>query len=129
LNPDTGHIINGHVPVKVKKKERPLKAGGRLIVIDGGFSPAYQKKTGIAGYTLVYNSWGLLLATHQRDEARPSADKVIRDIGCTTEIIEERQYRMRIRDTDLGRDIQERIHALTALHTAYRNGEIGFDRQ
>jgi fructose-1,6-bisphosphatase len=66
LNPDGGHIINGHVPVIVKKKERPLKAGGKLIVIDGGFSRAYQKKTGIAGYTLVYNSWGLLLSTHHR---------------------------------------------------------------
>ena len=71
LNPDDGHIVNGHVPVIVKKKERPLKAGGKLIAIDGGFSRAYQKKTGIAGYTLVYNSWGLLLATHQPVEASP----------------------------------------------------------
>ena len=124
LNPDGGHIVNGHVPVIVKKKERPLKAGGKLIVIDGGFSPAYQKKTGIAGYTLVYNSWGLLLATHHRREANPSADIVIHDIDCTTEILENRHYRVRIKDTDVGRDIRARIDELTALHEAYREGKI-----
>jgi fructose-1,6-bisphosphatase-3 len=124
LNPDGGHIINGHVPVIVKKKERPLKAGGKLIVIDGGFSPAYQKKTGIAGYTLVYNSWGLLLSTHHRREADPSATMVIHDIDCTTEIIENRHNRIRIKDTDIGREMQGRIEELTALHDAYREGEI-----
>jgi fructose-1,6-bisphosphatase-3 len=129
LNPDGGHIVNGHVPVIVKKKERPLKAGGRLIVIDGGFSPAYQKKTGIAGYTLVYNSWGLLLATHHRREANPSADRVIHDIDCTTEIIENRHHRVRIKDTDVGREIQGRIDELTALHEAYRQGEISHKKQ
>ena len=127
INPDDGHVINGHVPVIVKKKERPLKAGGKLIVIDGGFSRAYQKKTGIAGYTLVYNSWGLLLATHQRREANPSADRVIHDIDCTTEIIENRHYRVRIKDTDVGREIQNRIEELTALHDAYREGAIVLD--
>ena len=69
-----------------------MKAGGKLIVIDGGFSPAYQKKTGIAGYTLVYNSWGLLLATHQSRKARPAADVDIHDIDCTTEIIENPRF-------------------------------------
>ena len=128
LNPDGGHIINGHVPVIVKKKERPLKAGGKLIVIDGGFSPAYQKKTGIAGYTLVYNSWGLLLATHQSRKARPAADVDIHDIDCTTEIIENRHHRIRIKDTDVGREIQGRIEELTALHDAYREGAISIDR-
>ncbi len=123
LNPDGGHIINGHVPVIVKKKERPLKAGGKLIVIDGGFSPAFQKKTGIAGYTLVYNSWGLLLATHQSPKA-PDADMFIHDIGCTTEIIENQHHRIRIKDTDRGREIQHHIEELTALHNAYRKGEI-----
>lgn len=128
LSPDEGHIINGHVPVIVKKNERPLKAAGKLIVIDGGFSPAYQKKTGIAGYTLVYNSWGLLLATHQRNEASSSADIDIHDIGCTTEIIESRHHRIRIKDTDLGRKIQHHIEELRALHDAYREGVIVFDR-
>lgn len=127
LDPDRGHIINGHVPVIVKKNERPLKAGGKLIVIDGGFSPAYQKKTGIAGYTLVYNSWGLLLATHHSPEARPVAETDIYDIDCTTEILENRHQRIRVKDTDRGRQIQRRIEKLTALHTAYREGEIVFD--
>jgi fructose-1,6-bisphosphatase-3 len=125
LNPDDGHIINGHVPVIVKKKERPLKAGGKLIVIDGGFALAYQKKTGIAGYTLVYNSWGLLLATHQQREASPAADMDIRDIDCTTEIIENQHHRVRIKNTDQGREIKHRIEELTALHNAYREGKIG----
>ena len=124
LDPDTGHIINGHVPVIVKKKERPLKAGGKLIVIDGGFSRAYQKKTGIAGYTLVYNSWGLLLATHQRSQAKPATDMDTHDINCTTEIIESRQNRVRIKNTDQGRKIQRHIEELNALHDAYRNGAI-----
>ena len=124
LTPDEGHVINGHVPVIVKKKERPLKAGGKLIVIDGGFARAYQQKTGIAGYTLVFNSWGLLLATHQRGEANSSTEQVIHDIDCTTEIIEHRNHRIRIKDTDLGREIQQRIDELMALHDAYRKGKL-----
>ena len=114
LNPDDGHVINGHVPVIVKKKERPLKAGGKLIVIDGGFSRAYQQKTGIAGYTLVSNSWGLLLATHQRRKANPSTDMDTHDIDCTTEIVENRHHRIRIKNTDIGREIQHRIEELMA---------------
>jgi fructose-1,6-bisphosphatase-3 len=128
LNPDDGHIINGHVPVIVKKKESPLKAGGKLIVIDGGFCPAYQKKTGIAGYTLVYNSWGLLLATHQRNEDSPYGHMDIHDIECTTEIIENQHHRIRIKNTDLGREIQHHLEDLTTLHDAYREGVIVLDR-
>jgi len=128
LDPDVGHVVNGHVPVMVKKKERPLKAGGKLIVIDGGFSKAYQKKTGIAGYTLVYNSWGLLLATHHGEATRPALDRGIQDIDCTTEIIEERHHRIRIKHTDQGRQIKRRIEALTALHMAYRDGSIALDQ-
>jgi len=128
LNSDDGHIINGHVPVIVKENESPLKAGGKLIVIDGGFCPAYQKKTGIAGYTLVYNSWGLLLATHQRSEVKLSGDMDIRDIECATEIIENQHHRIRIKDTDLGREIQHRIEELTSLHNAYRDGAVVLDR-
>jgi fructose-1,6-bisphosphatase-3 len=125
VNPDEGHVINGHVPVIVKKNERPLKAGGKLIVIDGGFARAYQKKTGIAGYTLVFNSWGLLLATHQSNGTAPSADADVHDIDCTTEIIENRQSRLRIKDTDRGQEIQQRIDELTKLHDAYLQGKIG----
>lgn len=128
LNPERGHIVNGHVPVNVKKNESPLKAGGKLIVIDGGFAPAYQEKTGIAGYTLVYNLCGLLLASHQGNGANPSADMDILDIDCTTETIENRRQRIRIKHTDLGRKIQHHIEELTALHNAYRDGSILLDR-
>lgn len=124
LNPDVGHVINGHVPVIVKKKERPLKAGGKLIVIDGGFSKAYQKKTGIAGYTLVSNSWGLLLATHQRNEGDLSVNANAHDIGCTTETIENRKHRIRIKHTDIGREIHQTIEELIVLHDAYQKGLI-----
>ena len=104
-----------------------MKAGGKLIVIDGGFSRAYQKKTGIAGYTLVYNSWGLLLSTHHGKAASPAADLDIHDIDCTTEILESRHHRIRIKDTDLGREITRRIEELTALHDAYREGVIALN--
>lgn len=127
MDPDKGHVVNGHVPVIVKKKERPIKAGGKLIVIDGGFSRAYQKKTGIAGYTLISNSWGLLLATYLRDNLHDDGGGSIYDIDCTTETLESCQRRIRIRDTDLGRDVQYRIDELTLLHDAYQNGEIVLD--
>lgn len=128
LDQNKGHIINGHVPVIVKKNESPLKAGGKLIAIDGGFSPAYQKKTGIAGYTLVYNSWGLLLATHQGRTERQVGDPDIYDIHCTTEILERGSHRIRIKHTDLGREIAQRIETLTALHDAYKSGTIVLKR-
>ena len=128
LNPDIGHVINGHVPVIVKDKERPLKAGGKLIVIDGGFAKAYQKKTGIAGYTLVFNSWGLLLATHQRNEGDLFVGAYGLDIDCTTEIIENRKQRICIKHTDIGRKIQHTIEELTVLHDAYQKGLIVQDR-
>jgi len=124
LNPEEGRIINGHVPVIVKKKESPLKAGGKLIVIDGGFCPAYQKKTGIAGYTLVYNSWGLLLATHQSKTASDTDDLEAHDIDCTTEILESSNQRIRIEHTDQGREIMCRIEEMKALHDAYRKGML-----
>ena len=95
-----------------------------MIVIDGGFSPAYQKKTGIAGYTLVYNSWGMLLATHQSQGSKQDSIPDIHDIACTTETIESRSRRILIRHTDLGRKIARRIETLTALYTAYKNGLI-----
>jgi fructose-1,6-bisphosphatase-3 len=124
LNPDTGCIINGHVPVKVAKGERPIKAGGRLIVIDGGFSRAYQKETGIAGYTLISNSRGLLLAAHQPFESTQKAVSEELDIDTETEIIHNYPFRMRIRDTDRGREIQEKIEELQELLHAYREGLI-----
>lgn len=124
LDPDHGIIINGHVPVKVTKGERPIKAGGRLMVIDGGFSRAYQKQTGIAGYTLISNSRGMLLAAHQPFESKQAAVSEEFDIDSETEIVHTHPFRLRVRDTDRGREIQEKIDALTALLHAYREGII-----
>ena len=124
LNPDRGHIVNGHVPVKVAKGENPIKANGRLIVIDGGFSKAYQRETGIAGYTLVSNSRGLLLAAHQPFESTQKAVSEELDIDTETEIIHTHPFRMRISDTDRGRVIQEQIDELQDLLHAYREGVI-----
>ena len=124
LDPDNGIIINGHVPVKVTKGERPIKANGRLIVIDGGFSRAYQKQTGIAGYTLISNSRGMLLSAHQPFESKQKAVSEEVDIDSETEIIHTHPFRLRVKDTDRGRDIQEKIDALTALLAAYREGLV-----
>lgn len=124
LDPKTGHIINGHVPVKVKKGERPVKANGRLIVIDGGFSRAYQRQTGIAGYTLISNSRGLLLAAHHPFESMHKAISEEVDIDSETEIIETHRSRMRVRDTDEGKAIQQQIEELRELLSAYRTGLI-----
>jgi len=124
LNPDTGHIINGHVPVKVKQGESPVKAGGKLLVIDGGFAKAYQKQTGIAGYTLVYNSYGLLLAAHHPFESAQKAIEEELDIDSTTQILERNDVRIRVKDTDLGRESQRQIDDLKSLLTAYRTGLI-----
>lgn len=98
--PNTGCIINGHVPVKVSKGERPIKANGKLIVIDGGFSKAYQRETGIAGYTLIANSRGMLLAAHQPFESTQRAVSEELDIDTETEIIYTHPFRMRVSDTD-----------------------------
>ncbi len=124
LDPEIGHIINGHVPVKVKKGESPVKAGGKLIVIDGGFAKAYQEKTGIAGYTLIFNSYGLLLAAHQPFESTREAIRSEEDIHSTTKILEQNTERIRVRDTDDGKEIQKRIDDLTKLLEAYRSGLI-----
>lgn len=124
LNPDTGCIINGHVPVKVSKGEKPIKANGKLIVIDGGFSRAYQRETGIAGYTLISNSRGLLLAAHQPFESKQKAVSEELDIDTETEIIHTYPRRMLIGDTDRGREFQEQIDELHALLHAYRVGLI-----
>jgi fructose-1,6-bisphosphatase-3 len=115
LDPEKGHIINGHVPVKVRKGENPVKAGGRLLVIDGGFSKAYQGETGIAGYTLIFNSYGLLLAAHQPFE---SVEQILdggRAPFSRTEILETNTRRIRVRDTDLGCNIQRQIDDLAGL--------------
>jgi fructose-1,6-bisphosphatase III len=124
LDPDRGHIINGHVPVRVGRGESPVRAGGKLIVIDGGFAKAYQRQTGIAGYTLVYNSYGLLLAAHQPFESSQRAIEQEVDIDSTTEILETNDVRIRVEDTDAGREIRRRVNDLNALLRAYRTGLI-----
>lgn len=124
IDPDKGHILNGHVPVKVKKGESPVKADGKLLVIDGGFAKAYQSKTGIAGYTLIFNSWGLLLAAHQPFESTEKAIEDEIDIHSQTRILEQRHNRIRIADTDTGEEIRSEINDLKALLKAYRSGAI-----
>lgn len=124
LDPDEGHIINGHVPVKVKKGESPVKAGGKLLVIDGGFAKAYQSKTGIAGYTLIYNSYGFLLASHLPFTSRQKAIEEGLDIHSETQILERTSMRTWVKDTDRGHDIRRRIDELQQLLDAYRAGLI-----
>jgi fructose-1,6-bisphosphatase-3 len=124
LDPDKGHIINGHVPVKVKQGESPIKAGGKLLVIDGGFAKAYQKVTGIAGYTLIFNSHGLILASHQPFESTQKAIENNADVLSKHAVLETQSKRLRVRDTDLGREIKERIEDLTRLLQAFRTGVI-----
>jgi fructose-1,6-bisphosphatase-3 len=124
LNPSESHIINGHVPVELKKGESPIKANGKLLVIDGGFSRAYQKKTGTAGYTLIYNSYSLQLVSHQPFASAEDAIVEESDIFSTTVVVEHQQKRRRVRDTDIGIDIQNQIDDLKLLLLAYRKGLI-----
>ena len=118
------HIINGHVPVHVKTGENPIKANGKLMVIDGGFSQAYHKETGIAGYTLVYHSRGFQLVQHEPFTS--ARDAVLRgtDIKSTTQIVEMSAQRMRVSDTDKGAEIKGQIADLDKLLYAYRHGII-----
>lgn len=124
LDPKYAHIINGHVPVKVVKGEVPIKAGGKLICIDGGFSKAYQGTTGIAGYTLIFNSQGMSLVSHEPFESREKAIKEDIDVLPTTVFIEKDLPRVYVGDTDNGIEIKESIIALKALLKAYYSGAI-----
>lgn len=124
LNPDTSHIINGHVPVEKIKGESPIKANGRLLVIDGGFSRAYQGKTGLAGYTLIHNSFGLQLVSHQPFESTEKAINEETDILSSMEILEQVVVRKRVGDTDIGEVLTQQIKDLKMLLAAYRNGLI-----
>lgn len=118
---DHRHIINGHIPVKTLKGENPMKAGGRLIVIDGGFSKPYQSTTGIAGYTLVYHSRGMSLVEHQPFTSTEEAIRGGSDIKSTRHLVEKLTERIHVRDTDKGRDIRRRIESLRKLLFAYQN--------
>ena len=122
LSDPHSHIINGHVPVK--KGQNPIKAGGRLIVIDGGFSKAYQKVTAIAGYTLIFNSHGMYLAAHTPFDSREEAVRSGLDIHSTTKVVERIRDRVRVGDTDQGARVKIRIQELEELLEAYRSGVI-----
>ena len=123
------HIINGHIPVKSKKGESPIKGGGKLLVIDGGFCKAYQKTTGIAGYTLIYNSACLRLVSHQPFAGRSDAIRRNQDIASTSVVFERMESRLKIADTDVGRQLQEQIDDLMALLWAFRSGQIAEDHR
>lgn len=118
INEKKGHIINGHVPVRIKDGESPVKADGKLFVIDGGISKAYQSSTGIAGYTLIYDSHSLSLAEHKPFVSGQS------EHTPKVHIVEKMESRVNIADTDKGHDIAEKIADLRELLNAYRNGEI-----
>ncbi len=124
LNPNNSHIINGHVPVKLNEGENPVKGNGKMIVIDGGLSKAYQPVTGIAGYTLIYNSYGLILAAHEPFESKQMAIKEGKDIISSLKILEKTAVRKRVKDTDIGNDLKEEITDLEHLLIAYRKGYI-----
>ena len=118
------HIINGHVPVKAKKGESPLKGNGKLIVIDGGFCKAYQATSGIGGYTLIYNSHNIRIVAHQPFAGHDNAVHENVDIISEAEIFERMEYRFKIKDTDLGRQLQAQIDDLKDLLIAYKTGAV-----
>ena len=122
MDEKTSHIINGHVPVELKKGERPIKCGGKLLVIDGGFSKAYQSKTGIAGYTLVINSYGMHLVAHEPFESKETAIRKESDIFSNYITVELTPKRQNVADTDQGVEIRESIRQLEDLLRAYEDG-------
>ena len=124
LNPETSHIINGHVPVKVKEGESPVKADGKLFMIDGGFSKAYRKTTGIAGYTLVYNSYGIKIISLAPFESQEKAIKEGADILSSTVVFDEIRVITKVKDTDIGKELQRQIDDLKKLLISYRTGLI-----
>lgn len=124
LNPSTAHIVNGHVPVKSIDGESPAKCNGKVFVIDGGFSKTYQKQTGIAGYTLIYNSYGLILAAHKPFESTEDAIANESDIVSDGVVVQRVLERKLVGDTDNGKKIKENIDDLQLLLKAYRSGLI-----
>lgn len=124
LNLNGAHIVNGHVPVKRKNGESPIKCNGKVLVIDGGFSKAYQQETGIAGYTLIYNSYGLLLVAHEPFESTEAAIQKESDIHSEYMVVKRVVERRLVGDTDNGKDLKEQVADLERLLAAYRSGEI-----
>ena len=124
LDINESHIINGHVPVESKNGESPIKANGRVIAIDGGFSRAYQKKTGIAGYTLIYNSQNLQLISHEPFTSTEEAIVNESDILSTTMLVEHKLSRKTVKDTDAGKKLLDEVKDLKLLLMAYKKGII-----
>lgn len=124
LDTRKSHIVNGHVPVELKKGESPIKCDGKLLIIDGGFSKAYQSKTGIAGYTLVANSHGMRLVAHEPFESMEAAVLHESDIFSDSTVIEVAPVRIRVSNTDIGRELKDQIKQLELLLQAYRDGII-----
>lgn len=124
VNPESGHIICGHVPVKVKDGEDPVRCGGKVFTIDGGFAKAYQPTTGIAGYTLISNSYGFVLAAHEPLKSREAAIAEELDIHSSRRVVETVDRRTLIADTDKGVELKSQIADLEALLAAYRSGEL-----
>ena len=124
LSPDTGRIINGHIPVRTIKGETPIRAEGRRFVIDGGFSKPYQEKTGIAGYTLIYNSHGIQLVEHESFESREQAILSGSDIHSRAMLEDFSHHRLLVRDTDRGQELLQQVDALRQLLDAYASGRI-----
>ena len=124
MDPRRGHIINGHVPVRKSKGDQPVKAGGKFINIDGGLSKAYQPVTGICGYTLVFTSHALYLAEHQPFDPDTAARENNVDMISRTIMIEQYPDRLRVAETDGGKEVEGRIQDLQQLLAAYRRGVI-----
>lgn len=123
IEKDKGHIICGHIPVKFKSGESPIKANGKILIIDGGLSKSYQKTTGIAGYTLIYNSYGLMLAEHEPFNSR--IDAIVKETDLhSSKVVVEKVDRKRIKDTDIGIKLQDEIEDLYKLLECYKLGII-----
>lgn len=124
LYADRSHIINGHTPVRTSKGEHPVRANGKLLVIDGGFCKSYHKTTGIAGYTLIFNSHGIRIKSHQPFQSVYAALTENKDIESKSELVETEKERLMVRDTDNGKKIKEDIEGLKMLLRAYRSGDF-----
>lgn len=124
LYSERSHIINGHTPVRTSKGEHPVRANGKLLVIDGGFCKSYHKTTGIAGYTLIFNSHGIRIKSHQPFQSVYAALTENKDIESKSELVETEKERLMVRDTDNGKKIKEDIDGLKMLLQAYRSGDF-----
>lgn len=124
VDPKHGHIVNGHTPVKERKGENPIKANGKMLVIDGGYSKAYQPMTGLAGYTLLYNSFGMQLVTHQPFTNIDEAVSEEIDIVSTRRVVDQELERMTVRQTDVGVELEKQVADLKELLNAYEHGII-----